>query len=373
MQKKLSRNLKPAERALMERPEVALRMLASLKSGKREQAMLASCLESGYWLETSLDMDAWRTLVRSAAGGPVAQALVWTLAEDGPGFMIKSTPQGLRATDSAGRPVALPDAGRVRLWHSLAVGEVERAAWQALLVERCLRQPFRQVYREFYLPPTDFSGHVLAVRRLLGLARREGWRIGYDDLLRGFGALRVGFPVNGRLYPGAEGYCVSTGLRFERREGNGWRSCAPGGVAPVVFSEACRAVDLLVSTAGIALDDDGDGGASVPDDLRMLHLQRLSEVKPGRMADLRRRALLRIFAPLIAAGTVAVGERDVRVGDVAVSLSTARVTRGGAPVAAPAGHDGPRLAALPWLPYDEVFLERIVDTVVVLLKGTQSV
>ncbi|WP_218147390.1 DUF4132 domain-containing protein [Duganella sp. CF517] len=367
VQKKLARNLKPAERALMERPEVALRMLASLKSGKREQAMLASCLESGYWLVTSLDMDAWRALARSAAGAPVAQALVWTLGAGDAGFMIQSTPQGLLASDSAGRPLALPDAGRVSLWHPLAADEPERAAWQALLAARRLRQPFRQVYREFYLPPTDFSGHVLAVRRLLGLARREGWRIGYDDLLRGFGALRVGFSVNGKLYPGADGYCVSTGLRFERRDGIGWRTCAPDGIAPVVFSEACRAVDLLVSTAGIGLDDDGDG--AVPDELRMLHLHRLSEVKPGRMADLRRSALLQIFAPLIAAGRVAVGERDVRVGDHAVSLATGRVTRGGAPVASPARPDGPRLAALPWLPYDEVLLERIVDTVGVLAGG----
>jgi hypothetical protein len=377
VQKKLARNLKPAERALMQRPAVALRMAAALKPGKREQAMLAGCIEAGLWLETALEMDAWRALGQSAVGAPVVRALVWTLdnAErggGGAGFMVEPTAQGWRATDSAGAEVALPDAGQVRLWHPLHADEAERAAWQTLLGKRRLRQPFRQIYRQYYLPPTDFAGYQMAVRRLIGLARREGWKIGWDDeLFRNFGALRVSLPVSGRLYPGAEGYCESMGLRFARRDGQHWRVCAPESVSSVVFSEACRAVDLLVSTAGIGLgeEEDEEGGAVQFDWKRGEHLLHLSEVRPGHMADMRRRALVHIFAPLIAAGTVAVAEREVRVARCAVSLSTGRVTRDGAPLELPVREKGARLAAVPWLPFDEVLLERIVETVGALAGG----
>jgi hypothetical protein len=57
--------------------------------------------------------------------------------------------------------------------------------------------------------------------------------------------------------------------------------------------------------------------------------------------------------------------RHVHVGPYAVHLSTGRVTRNGEPVDVelPAPYAEP---PMPWLPYDERFLERIAHTVVLL-------
>jgi hypothetical protein len=59
--------------------------------------------------------------------------------------------------------------------------------------------------------------------------------------------------------------------------------------------------------------------------------------------------------------------RQVRVGPFAVHLATARVTKGGAPVEVAEPASGATLAAVPWLPYDEVLLQKICDRVGALL------
>ena len=86
------------------------------------------------------------------------------------------------------------------------------------------------------------------------------------------------------------------------------------------------------------------------------------------MAATRRDALRHGFADEVASGAVAFEGRHVRVGPYAVHLSTARVTRDGAPVDLdlPAGRSN--LAAVPWLPHDEVLLERIARAVGTLLR-----
>jgi hypothetical protein len=54
----------------------------------------------------------------------------------------------------------------------------------------------------------------------------------------------------------------------------------------------------------------------------------------------------------------------------AVHLSTARITRNGSPIEIELPEKHAKLAAVPWLPYDEVLLQKIVDTVAVLLDRT---
>jgi hypothetical protein len=355
VQKKLARNLKPAERTLLERPAVALRLTGMLKAGKREQGMVAGSLEAGWWLGTTLDMTAWRGLLQSAAGGPVARTLVWCAAWEGArvSFLGDDEPDGL------------PESARLSVWHPLHADEAERAAWQALAAQRRLRQPLRQIYREFYLPPEDFAGHVLAVRQLVGLARREGWKIdAYAGLARQFGAVRVVLKLSGDIYPGADSYTETLGLAFHLRDGKHWRERVPEQIDPVVYSEACRAADLLVSVAGLALQV----GDELPDVVRGRHLAHLASLQRGHMVAMRRRALELALAPLIDAGKVMVTEREVNLADYRISLATGRVTRAGAPVEMDIKAGG-KLSAVPWLPYDEVLLERIAGAVSALLQA----
>ena len=66
VQKKLARNLKPAERALGERPHTALRMTLDAKPDKKQLTMLATCMEAGFWQSMTLGHAEWRERRRCA-------------------------------------------------------------------------------------------------------------------------------------------------------------------------------------------------------------------------------------------------------------------------------------------------------------------
>lgn len=266
--------------------------------------------------------------------------------------------------------MALPGDGEIMLWHPLHGSAQERAAWQAQVSQRRLRQPVRQAYREVYLPPQDgstpFAGHWLSVRTLLGLARREGWRLDSDEgLSRQFGAWRVSLRLEGRLYPGAEGACMSNGLALDQRVGSQWQQTDAGQMAPVAYSEACRAVDLLVSTSAFALADDEQ------DERRGQRLAYLASLETGPMVGMRRAVLQQVFARQIADGRMAIEPRHLLVGRHAIHLATARVTHDGVQVQveAEAAAKGKKLAAVPWLPHDEALLETIAGIAGQLLNS----
>ena len=353
IRKKLERNLKPAERALAERPDIAWRIGMPGPMGKRRQAMLAHRLEAGYASEVWFGLDQWRALRDDADIDMVARALVWRTA-DGQAFML----DGEGAIDAQGQPVQLPEQGDIGLWHPLHGSGEQRAAWQALLAQRRVRQPLRQVYREIYAPPSDgsapFAGYQLSLPTLLGLARREGWRLDDDEgLSRQFGAWRVLLRLGGRVYPGAGGACTSNGL-------------APAQMmpmAPVAYSEACRAVDLLVSASALALVEEVQ---SAQREERLFYLANLA---PGPMAGMRRTVLRQVFAQQIEAGCMALEPRQLTVGRHAIHLVTGRVTLDGAEVAIEVAAKGNKLGAVPWLPHDEALLEKIVGLAGQLLKG----
>lgn len=351
IRKKLERNLKPAERALAERPDIAWRIGMPGPMGKRRQAMLARRLEAGYASEVWFSLEQWRALRDDADIDAVARALVWRMG-DGLAFML----DGKGAIDALGQPVELPAQGEIGLWHPLHGSGEQRAAWQALLAQRRVRQPLRQVYREIYAPPGDgsapFAGYQLSVRTLLGLARREGWRLDDEEgLSRQFGAWRVLLRLEGRVYPGAGGACTSNGL-------------APAQMmpmAPVAYSEACRAVDLLVSASALALVEEEQ---SVQREARLFYLANMA---PGPMAGMRRAVLEQVFAEQIEAGRMALEPRHLTVGRHAIHLTTGRVTLDGAEVATEVAAKGSKLGAVPWLPHDEALLEKIAATAGVLL------
>ena len=354
IRKKLERNLKPAERALAERADIAWRLGLPGQPGKRRQAMLARALEAGFAGDVHWKTDTWRALLQDGDDGEiVARALIWR-TDKGRAFML----DGEGAIDALGGKVDLPVDGELQLWHPLHGSEQERAAWQLLLTRRRLRQPVRQAYREIYLPPGDgsapFAGHLLSVRTLLGLARREGWRLDTDEgLSRQFGAWRVALRIDGRLYPGADGACTSSGLEFS--------PVMP--VAPVAYSEACRAVDLLVSASAFALVEDDQ------DEQRAQRLFFLSRLETGPMVGMRRDILRQVFAQQIDAGRMAIEPHHLMVDRHAIHLATGRVTLDGAAVTVTVPASGGKLGAVPWLPHDEALLEHIAGIAGQLLKG----
>ncbi|HEY8149993.1 MAG TPA: DUF4132 domain-containing protein [Vicinamibacteria bacterium] len=140
-------------------------------------------------------------------------------------------------------------------------------AWQHEIVERRLVQPFKQAFRELYvLTPAEretrtwtgrFAGHVLDSRIATRLLQARGWQIGGGDSARPFRRFRgpsltawFAFPDAGHFL-GETPAITSDRIVFRRND-----AFAAGGeiplaeVPPIVFSEAMRDADLVVSIAG---------------------------------------------------------------------------------------------------------------------------
>lgn len=239
------------------------------------------------------------------------------------------------------------------------------------------------MFREYYLPSQQeleshtcqaFAGYSLSIRPLIGLARREGWKIDRDSgLSRNLGDIRVSFAVDAALYPGLQGHCLSGSASFARRTDKHWQPMLLQDVPPQVFSEACRAIDLLVSVSSFAIEElaqsaTGQPLPQMPAARREQRLNLLAGHNLTQMALMRQHVLGRAFAPLIEQGVLSMEGRHVRIGDHAVHLATGHVTRDGEPVEMALAAQSGKLTALPWLPYDEVLLERIANTVCALLN-----
>ena len=238
-----------------------------------------------------------------------------------------------------------------------------------------------------------FAGLQLTVKPLIGLARAEGWKIDPDaGLVRQFGTVEVHFELGDEIFPGMAGAIESVAYSFWKR-GTRPRRVPMADMPPIVYSEASRAVDLLVSTcahayvgedsrepmtvgeAGIQLMNEPAPPRSGPLHPRLrreIRLRQLATVPLGDMRAMRRQVLEDTFSEQVRAGHVAFDDRSASIGALTVNLNTAKVSRGGEQIdfkLPKVGSKGSKLAALPWVPYDEALLEKLVGTIATLLAA----
>ncbi|MGY5130062.1 DUF4132 domain-containing protein [Streptomyces nigrescens] len=343
-----------------EHPEEVAFVRDLLGKTRAQVRTLTRALEGGYAEGTVYRYDRWRAAL---TGHPVARGtarrLVWE---------IEYAPGAWRAVLPAAGPLDFPEpapSAAVRLWHPARASPAERRAWRDRIAARQLRQPFRQVYREHYLPEesghstTMFRGHLVRIEAVLGLAIRQGWNIEDEELTLSAGDLKARFGIAGHLYPGASGWAEAQDIFLERADG----SPQPlAGVDAVRLSEILRSVDLLISAGSFAWC------ATHAHDRDTWHaLNRLYDQPLGRTARLRRAALRRVLAGHIASGRIELGDRHLHLDGYDIHLATGRVTQEGDPVDIdlPTGRCA---VPLPFLPYDEALLERVVHTVGHLLE-----
>ncbi|TVT45738.1 DUF4132 domain-containing protein [Amycolatopsis rhizosphaerae] len=358
--KKLDRLVRAAGKNLAGRPSLALRLPGPGTPTRAQLNTVARALEGGYALGTRYRYDEWAELVAGPVG-PLLRRLVWDIeAASGRWLSVLPGPDGTLSTADGGSVPVPAGETAVRLWHPCGVPGPELEAWRDRVVALRLEQPFRQVFREHYQAGDGdlFAGHVVALRPLLGLAVREGWRLDRLDgeLTREFGAWQLVLAVDGPLLPGAGGFGDIGPVRLRHREPDGLRPAAFTEAPAVLVSEGLRAVDLLVSVAAFGLEEDP---GLRRDRRRWARLTALAERPLRDGARLRRAALERVLTGL----PVSFGPRHVHIGPFAVHLATARVTRDGEPVAVEP-QEGETAVPLPWLPYDERLLERVAHAVV---------
>jgi len=214
--------------------------------------------------------------------------------------------------------VPAPDqATQLQLWHPVLAPAEEVLAWRELLEQRQLRQPLKQAFREVYLltPPEErtatysnrMAAHILKQHQFNSLAKLRGWRYsllgaydkGYDsetatlylpahDLQAEFWVSEV-HADDAWNDTGIYLYVSTDQVRFCRLNGSDPLSLT--GIAPLVFSEVMRDVDLFVGVASVGNDPlwrDNGGLPAYRTYWEQYSFGELGEVAKNRKAALER-------------------------------------------------------------------------------------
>jgi hypothetical protein len=188
---------------------------------------------------------------------PMLRSLVLVTASADLGQL---TPEG-HLVDLAGTEVAIPDDG-VRVAHPVDLLDAgDWHDWQHHLFTSRTRQPYKQVFRELYVPTAAerngtaqvdrYAGHQINPRQAMGLFGARGW-----VAEREFGAIRTyhdeGITVRAAVLDGFLTAAEAADTTLESvtftRVGS-WEPLAIEDVPPRLFSEAMRDLDLVVSVA----------------------------------------------------------------------------------------------------------------------------
>ncbi|PWU57555.1 hypothetical protein DLJ47_02155 [Micromonospora sp. S4605] len=304
-----------------------------VKQARGQLATVARTLEVGYTAGTTLPYRRWRDeLAANGLGWNVVRRLIWEVP-DASGRWRAVLPTGDGFAELSGTAVPEPDPdAEIRLWHPLHTSAEEIRRWRDELVDRQLRQPVKQAFREVYLlTPAEletdtysnrFAAHVVHYRQLYALLKGRGWtcsRLGpwdggdTDDAYRVLpgGAWRVGFRYDYRDEQPDGVECASTDrVWFDRRVGGAWRTAPLADVPAIVLSEAMRDVDLFVSVTSIAADPHWmDRG----DDLHADYWRQGSHAELTATAQTRRAALERIIPRTTLADRCELTERHLVV------------------------------------------------------------
>ncbi|ETT30728.1 hypothetical protein C162_32544 [Paenibacillus sp. FSL R7-269] len=164
----------------------------------------------------------------------------------------------------AGESTALSGETALRIAHPLDLYRSGQwSLYQKDLFDRQLRQPFKQVFRELYLPNEDelahgvlsrrYAGHQVQPSKTVALLKGRQWTVSYEE-----GLQKVFYAENliVRLYAMADWFSpadteaptLETVQFFDRKT---YKGVPLDQVPPMLFSEVMRDVDLVVSVAHV--------------------------------------------------------------------------------------------------------------------------
>jgi hypothetical protein len=177
-----------------------------------------------------------------------------------------------------GTPLQVGPRASVQPWHPVNEGPEQVRAWRDFFVERGMKQPFRQAFRQIYLlTPAEeqalvysnrFASHILNYQQVFALMKARRWASNYlgpyegrfeGTAVREFGPYGLSAQFFFEAVEDDQGeervlYCTTDQVRLVR---TGDRNSTPvplRDVPDVVFSEAMRDVDLFVGVTSIAAD-----------------------------------------------------------------------------------------------------------------------
>jgi hypothetical protein len=293
--------------------------------------LTAASLEASMVAQDAFTQAELAVLRRHPAVARMLAALVW-VTEDGVTRLLGNGFGMLPGDGHDGRRVP---AGPLRIAHPVHfVADGTWVAWQERLFKSGQRQPFKQVFRELFVPTEEeiktgplsrrYEGHQVQPRQALAVLGGRGWvpsceTGGAARLFHSYGLVAQVMTSAGFLAAAEAGFPAIGGVCFTRR---GDSLAQPLDAVPsVVFSEAMRDLDLMV---------------------RVAHAGGVDPEATASTTEMRA-ALVRQAARLLKLGNVGfAGQRAVitgHLGEYSVHLGTGTVHRrpGGAVGIIPAG------------------------------------
>ena len=268
--------------------------LAALRKSTRDAqktfATERSRIEDLFAESRTWDYDTWtRRYLRHPLTGFFARQLIWIFEVDDTVMNVLPLSTAEFVDANGMTLTSFPEATSVRLWHPAGQTIDDVEAWRNTLVDRTLRQPFKQAFREIYLvTPAEldtntysnrYAGHILRYPQAYALMRARHWNASSlgDWECGDHGHAAREFPVAGlrsvfyyqlveHEYTGSETprICSTDQVRFEHLDEPG-TAIPVASVPPLVFSEAMRDVDLFVGVTSIASDPHWiDAGPDAP-------------------------------------------------------------------------------------------------------------
>ena len=134
--------------------------------------------------------------------------------------------------------------------------------WQHFVYNEEWQQPFKQLFREFYVATADeleqmkttrFEGHQIQPKKAVALLRERKWEIGYYEPVRQISyaynvVTYLDFTYDDYTPADVEAPTIGTVYFAERMTGNGKKI---ESLSPVYFSEMMRDLDLVASVAHV--------------------------------------------------------------------------------------------------------------------------
>lgn len=227
---------------------------------KEQASRLRPALESLMVRAIAIPVAEWRKILAHPLAGPLVERLLLADASGPLGFPSQ---QGLRGEKGKACDWPADDIG-LHIAHPVEVLPAERwHAWQREVFDRRIIQPFKQIFREVYLPTGSESGGEYArserfassavqPRQALAILSQRGWILRPDD-----GCYRM-FRRDGlcawlNFEEGVRGFVDNheltiAELHFTSAK-RAARAVSPAEVPARVFSETMRDIDLIASVA----------------------------------------------------------------------------------------------------------------------------
>ena len=255
---------------------------------------------------------------------PVVKAMLSKLVLFNPETQASGFWQDGKLLSAEGTLTPLKAADKLLIAHpSHLFYAVQWDLYQKYLFDKELKQPFKQVFRELYVPTKDeletsnrserYQGHQVQPQKTVALLRGRGWTVNYEEGLQKV-YHKEGFRAT--IYAAADWYTPSDVeaptleyvVFYNLKDG---KEVPMKEINPVIFSEVMRDVDLVVSVAHV-------GGVD-------------PEASHSTMQ--MRGALARESARLFKLTNVEVKERYILIknehGDYSLHLGSGMISKGG--------------------------------------------